>query len=275
MLKSGNILLCFFLMLSSTLGYGETNDSAIKILWDYQGDAGPAHWGELTPAFAVCSTGKMQSPINIAKRIVKTPPTLSLSYEPAPLRLVDDGLTTLTLGADETVFADGHGIQLDFPEDKTKEAIMLDDRLYRLVQLHVHAPSEHQLHGQTYPMEIHLVHQGNNGTAVVIGVFVQAGAANPALKKIIDNMPSDQGVEHLIESEQVNPRSLLPITGGYYSYPGSLTTPPCTEGVQWVVIMNPITASQSQIAKLRQAVDGDNARPVQSQYKRTIYSSRK
>lgn len=275
MLKSGKLLLCLLMLLTSTLGYAETNESGIKILWDYQGDAGPVHWGDLNPAFAICSSGRAQSPINITKRIVKTPPTLSLSYEPAPLRLVDDGLTTLTLGAEQTVIADGHGIQLNFPAETTKEAIMLDDHLFRLVQLHVHSPSEHQLHGQTYPMEIHLVHQGNNGTVVVIGVFVQTGAANPALKKIIDNMPADQGVEHLIEGEQVNPRSLLPPTGGYYSYPGSLTTPPCTEGVQWVVIMNPLTASSSQIAKLRQSVDGDNARPVQPQYKRTIFSSRK
>lgn len=242
----------------------QVEDAAVKIKWGYKGNIGPAQWARLSPEFTLCAKGTRQSPINISKKAAPAADGLLIRYRPAEMVIMDDGPTELTIGGDEIITNTGHGIQLNFPTVSPRETITYNHNDYRLVQFHLHTPAENQLDGQTYPMEIHFVHQGADGALAVLGVFVKAGQENGVIKKIIDNLPKMHGEQQLVQGESINPMRLLPQGKDYYSFPGSLTTPPCTEGVQWLVMADAITASPAQIAVLRKAVEGTNARPVQS-----------
>jgi carbonic anhydrase len=165
---------------------------------------------------------------------------------------------------------DGHSIQVNFPAKDIKETLTLAGKPYRLVQFHLHSPSENQWHGRSFPMEIHFVHQSSDGQLVVMGVFVNAGKQNTTFQQLMDHLPQSQGTSFLISGVSVNPANLLPTQRDYYEFDGSLTTPPCTEGVHWIVMAEPITASPAQINSLRNAAGGANARPVQPLHHRTI-----
>lgn len=265
-------IVSFFVAVTMCVGAAfAADDAGIKVKWGYTGNTGPSRWGQLDTEFAVCSTGKTQSPINITKKVTKADDqSLKVEYQPAEMNIVDDGQTDITLGKKQILFLDGHGVQLNFPSSGVAENIILNGERYRLIQFHFHSPSENTLRGQGFPMEIHFVHQGENGHVAVIGVFVKGGNENPDIQKIIDNLPEDEGKEHIVKNEQISPAGLLPDKRGYYYFAGSLTTPPCSEGLNWVVMENPITASPSQIAMLRKAAGGANARPVQSLNGRAI-----
>lgn len=251
--------------------HAETNDSSIKVQWGYKGNIAPARWGQLSPQFATCATGKEQSPINITRKIIKTAGVLGIHYQPAPMLIVDDGSTELMLGDTQTIVDDGHGIQLNFPN--IKEEVTWNDHAYHLVQLHIHTPSENAWHGQQFPLEIHFVHQGADGKVLVIGVLAKAGAANLALQKMIEHLPQEKGKVFPVQGEYINPYDLIPSKHNYFSFRGSLTTPPCTEGLQWVVMAEPLTASPAQIVALRKAANGANARPLQPLNGRQIFYS--
>lgn len=259
-----------------TLSYADTNDAATKVKWGYIGNTGPSTWAQLDPSFAICSSGQTQSPINIlTKKAKKSQDELVVHYQPAPMIIMDNGNTELLIGETQTLVNEGHGLQLNFPSDQTPESITWNGKDYHLVQFHIHTPSENLLSGQSYPMEIHFVHQGANGQLAVIGVMVKAGKDNPTLQKIIDNVPKEEGRPFSIQGQSVDPASLLPSTLHYYSVAGSLTTPPCSQGVQWIVMAEAITASPAQIVKLREAAGGANARPVQPLHGRLVHSSTK
>lgn len=257
--------------------FADTNDAAVKIKWGYKGHLSPAHWGALDPQFALCAIGKEQSPINITKKIIKTTNGLKTHYAVAPMTIVKDGITDLRIGKQHTVILDGHSVQLNFSEETAKEIANFKQADYRLLQFHFHTPSETQLNGRSFPLEVHFVHQGEEGKLLVIAVLVTTGAENPLLKKILAHLPAEIGEEITIRGETVNPSELLPMKPNrYYTFPGSLTTPPCTEGVEWVVLANTVSASPAQIQALRKAVDGVNARPVQPLNDRVItYSTEK
>ena len=237
------------------------DDSDIK--WSYQGKTGPKYWGQLSPEFALCANGKQQSPIDINEETSFSGVKLNMHYKAAPMMIVEDGLTELTIGDKQTIIHDGHSIQLNFPSESINEILTLNDTNYRLIQFHIHTPSENKWRGKQFPLEIHFVHQGNDGTVAVIGVFAKLGKANPALQKIIDHIPHEIGQEIRVPATRINPASFLPIKKSYYYFLGSLTTPPCTEGLRWVVMDEPITASPEQIRKLKQALSEPNSRPVQ------------
>ncbi|VVC76651.1 Carbonic anhydrase [Aquicella siphonis] len=253
----------------------DMNDSSVKVKWGYIGNNGPVRWGQLNPAFALCSKGQSQSPINIDKKFKKMDSDLEIHYQPAMMRIVDDGITQLLIKSTQTVINDGHGIQLNFPRNGARETIRFGGVDYHLEQFHMHSPSENTLNGQAFPMEIHFVHQGDDGKVAVIGVFVKAGKANPVLQNLIDHFPSDEGIEHSLQGVQINPVDLLPERRAFFYFSGSLTTPPCTEGLQWIVMPEPITASSAQILLFRNAAGGENARPVQPRHKRKIFYSEK
>lgn len=246
------------------------NDAATKIAWGYEGKIGPEYWGSLNAAYAVCANGKLQSPINIKKDTIIKNTALALNYQPAPMRIVDDGITELMIGNVHTIFNDGHTIQLNFDSD-TPESIIYDGKNYQLVQFHIHSPSENKWQGHAYPMELHFVHQGEKGTLLVIGVFVRHGKENPGFKQVLAHLPKREGRVVTINSKKINPKDLIPIRQDYYSFAGSLTTPPCSEGVQWLMMAEPITASAVQIAKLKRVI-GSNARPVQPLHGRQVFS---
>lgn len=237
--------------------------AAVKLKWSYKGNLGPERWGQIDPSFSLCSRGKSQSPINIIGKTISKKYDLSLNYTSAPLNIVNDGVTTLQIDNHQTIMNDGHSIQVNFSQN-ANESITYHGNSYKLVQFHIHTPSENQWHGQSFPMEIHFVHQGENGKVLVIGVFATGGKNNSEMQKIIRNLPSDKGKEHLIANEHINPAELFPSIMDYYNFMGSLTTPPCLENVEWIVLSTPISVSPAQIVMLRKAVGGANARPVQS-----------
>lgn len=265
-------LIILLLSLSASLSFAATEDEGAKVKWGYVGNKGPAHWARLNHEFAACAKGKQQSPINILKKVKKSDEKLTFNYQPSPAWLVDDGQTELQINNDKIIYRDGHGIQVNFHEDQPKELVDFAGETYRLVQYHLHTPSETEMRGQAYPLEIHFVHQGSNGHALVIAVLAKSGAANAELGKLIEQLPKEEGKEYAITDGDINPIDLMPATKtGYYLFPGSLTTPPCSEGVQWLVMADTITASSAQIVTLRKAMGGPNARPVQPLNKRRVY----
>jgi carbonic anhydrase len=220
--------------------------------WTYEGEKGPQFWGKLDPDFSLCAEGKSQSPIDIAKTSPASLPKLRAKFSPANLRIVHHEHL-----ADE--INNGHTIQVNYSEGDT---ITLGDVDYELIQFHFHAPSEHTVQGKQYPMEMHFVHKAPSGALAVIGVFIERGTHNAAFDTIWSNLPKQKGVESHYEHVQVNVDDLLPHSQRTYRYDGSLTTPPCSEGVKWLVMQSPIQLSAAQIWRFTSLIEGNN-RPVQ------------
>ncbi len=241
------------------------------VQWGYTGKTAPQDWGKLSPSFVTCAQGQVQSPIDIPSTGVNSVPyALAIHYQRAPMIIMDQGY----LAPDESTQSienKGHGIQLNFVS--TGEWISFAGQKYQLQQFHIHTPSENEINGKTYPLEIHFVHSNTKGQGLVIAVFVKEGPANPALQNLINHFPKKLGVPVLIKGQYVNPYNLLPNNYSYYSFMGSLTTPPCAEGIQWVVLSTPITASAAQIKAFTRAADGHNARPVQPVNGRAVFYS--
>ncbi len=220
--------------------------------WGYEGEHGPAAWGTLCPEFTTCGTGKSQSPIDISGAKAVLLPEMKTSYTPAQLRIVHHEHVA-------DLINNGHTVQVNYPAGST---LVLGEQSFDLAQYHFHAPSEHTLEGQHFPMEMHLVHKSAQGKLAVLGVFISEGAANAAFEPVWANLPKEKGVEVHLEHVTVDVDALLPKARAVYRYEGSLTTPPCSEGVQWLVFAEPITLSAEQIAAFRALVH-DNNRPVQ------------
>jgi len=248
----------------------DLNDSGVKIKWGYIGNIGPERWGQLDPSFAACSKGKTQSPINIPKKVKSADTALTINYHPEAASIIKDGSTELMIGTAQTIYNDGHGLQVNFTDTQNPETIHFSGKSYHLVQFHVHTPGETQWHNETFPMEVHLVHQSDDGGVAVVAVFVTGGEPNRALETMLNKAPREKGTERKLTSNTINPGSLLPAKLEYYNFMGSLTTPPCSEGLHWIVLANPITASPAQIVRFKQANNGVNARPVQPLYSRIV-----
>ena len=201
-------------------------------------------WGDLDPAYAACSAGQRQSPIDVAAPKPAAFPGVAFRYQAEPYSISNTG----------------HGIQLD--ATKSRSTIALDGTTYVLDQFHFHAPSEHTLNGRTHAMEMHIVHQSADGRAAVVAVFIDAGASNPAFDAITADLPKQKGQDVALEGE-IDAADLLPAgKSTVYRYTGSLTTPPCTEGVTFTVYDRPISLSKEQIGAFT-AIYDHNARPVQ------------
>lgn len=223
----------------------ETTESAAEELrhWTYSGEGGPENWGTLSPEFALCETGTMQSPINLVDATRTELPDPEFNYEPTPLEIVNLG----------------HTIQVNY---EPGSAITVGGTRYELLQFHFHTPSEHRLRGEEFPAELHLVHRGPGGELAVIGVLIERGSENAALEPVWNHLPETPGEELEVPSVQVDVEALLPAGGQHYRYAGSLTTPPCTEGVEWFVLEEPIELSAEQIDALHSIITTSN-RPVQ------------
>lgn len=211
--------------------------------WGYHGEDGPAHWGELDPAFGACKAGQMQSPIDLGKANEKADVTVAIDYKAVPL----------------SVLHNGHTVQFNVDNGS---AITLAGQSYKLLQVHFHTPSEHHMAGIAYPLEAHFVHKSDAGTLAVIGVMIQVGGENAALKPLIANLPMTTTPVHTVDGVTMDPAALLPEKHALVRYMGSLTTPPCSEGVNWMVMTQAVSASKAQIDALAKAM-GDNARPLQ------------
>lgn len=218
--------------------------------WSYKGDAGPSHWGTVSPEFATCGNGALQSPIDISPSKLRDMVTISTAYRSGDLAMTNNG----------------HTIQASFQPGSTLES---GGHRYGLVQVHFHTPSEHWVTGERYPLEAHFVHKDADGKLAVLGIFFKEGAPNAELGKLIANAPKSAQTAHQAHGIEFNPNGLLPHDLKVARYQGSLTTPPCTEGVNWHVAVNTMTASVEQIASLH-AIMGDNARPLQQQGSRQL-----
>lgn len=205
--------------------------------WSYQGDDGPSHWGGL------CSSGKNQSPVDLRDAVKARLAPLSFKYD--------------SLAQD--VLNNGHTVQVTYAPGST---LTVDSHQYQLKQFHFHAPSENLLDGKHFPLEAHFVHADADGNLAVVAVFFEGGAANAALEKLGKDLPLRAGDKHDLDVK-IAAAELMPKARDYYRFSGSLTTPPCSEGVNWLVLKHPITASEKQIEQLHAAMGHDNARPVQ------------
>ena len=200
-------------------------------------------WGELAAEFSACSAGTEQSPIDLAGSIGLDLPNIDTNYRPADATIVDNG----------------HTVQVNVPEAGTLE---LDGEEYQFVQFHFHAPSEHTIEGDHWPMEWHFVHRAVDGSLAVFGVLVEEGPAWPGFDDLIVSLPMEDGREEVVAA-QVDVSVFLPELTAAYHYDGSLTTPPCSEDVSWSVLQGSITMSAEQMAAFSGRLEEPNNRPVQ------------
>ncbi|MEO5359487.1 MAG: carbonic anhydrase [Nitrospirota bacterium] len=226
-----------------------------KTHWTYEGDSGPIKWGDLTSEYAVCKVGKHQSPVDIKdmKKVdMKIP--FRVNYKAVPLKMINNG----------------HTIQVNYAPGST---ITIYGKTYQLVQFHFHHPSEHTVTGKDYPMELHLVHRNDLGELAVLGIFMTEGKENATIKTLWENLPEKVNEEKSLPCINVNASALLPKMDNIVVYTGSLTTPPCSEGVSWNVAKGTIEVSKSQIDKFKSVI-GKNARPVQPINDRQLQESK-
>ena len=226
---------------TETVDVAEPEESVVtQASWNYEDETGPDSWAELSEDYAVCEAGTEQSPVALQTRSVEEAelPALSFDYGQADLDVKDTGLGYKALPTGE-------------------HTLTMGDETYELLQFHAHAPSEHTLDGETYPMEVHFVHQNDAGELAVVGVMIEEDGENAAYSPVISAIrgSADATVERL--------GVLFPEGSDYFTYEGSLTTPPCTEGVRWIVMEELVALSPEQVDTFED-VHGETNRPVQS-----------
>jgi carbonic anhydrase len=208
--------------------------------WTYEGEEGPEHWPEL--GYPNC-TGSEQSPVDIFPEAPIHNTGITFSYKMSTLNITNNG----------------HTIQVTYGNDST---INVNGKRYKLLQFHFHAPSEHTISDSLYDIELHLVHKGDDGKYAVIGIMLENGTENLAYSQIWKYLPKEKGDPQVINTIDINAINLLPSNKSYYQYNGSLTTPPCTEGVSWFVMSNTVKISKEQIDTFR-TIYSENSRPIQ------------
>lgn len=239
-------------------GCSEPTSSSVpaKAEWSYTGDNGPSHWGDLSPDYAMAKDGREQSPIDIAPE----------TADEAELRPLEFAYESTTID----ILNNGHTIEDDYHGGGT---LTVDGHAYRLAQFHFHSPSEHTVDGVHFPMEMHLVHKDSEGALAVVSVMFQHGESNAALATLEEHFPTEPGRAERVKGMSVNAEDLLPKSRMHYRYDGSLTTPPCSEGVKWFVMQEPVQASKEQVELFHSIID-DNNRPTQPLHGRAITRTR-
>jgi len=230
--------------------------------WGYEADNGPDAWGSMNSEWALCAAGREQSPIDLANATEIELPAVELDRP-------DEGeFDVLTQAGVIGALDNGHTIQVN---SKTGEKLTVAGRTYALVQFHFHAPSEHTVDGKHFPMEMHFVHQAEDGALAVVGVLVEEGAPNPGIAPLWAQLSEAPGTKITVEIRAEFAEPVFPSVGtGFYHYAGSLTTPPCSEGVQWFVRKTYTSLSKEQIAEFTAVYDHNN-RPVQVLNERALY----
>jgi len=219
------------------------HDAHGDVHWAYVSEGGPQEWGKLDSKFVMCSIGRNQSPIDLAAAV---------RAELEPLRF------DYAAGATD-IQNNGHTVQVDYGPGST---LVVDGKAFALTQFHFHAPSENTIDGKRFAMEAHLVHADKDGNLAVVAVMFEDGPANAALARLWALLPTKAGEKRALPAG-VDAAALLPAQRSYYRFDGSLTTPPCSEGVRWLVLKSPVSASQAQVAQFAAALPGPNNRPVQ------------
>lgn len=227
---------------------GEHSERPLQ--WSYEGPGGPEYWSELSERFMVCQAGQEQSPIDITQASGAAVPALAFDYRPATARVVHKNLT----------------LQVDL---EPGSSLRVGDETYMLRQFHFHTPSEHRVGGREYPMELHLVHEDAWGQLAVVGVLIESGEESAALEPVWSLLPERVSEEWPVDGLAFDVAELLPADRAYFRYAGSLTVPPCQEGVRWSVLKQPLQLSPGQIDRFR-ALFKSNARPVQPWHGRVV-----
>ena len=224
-----------------------------NIHWDYEGAGSPENWGRIDAANKACAIGQRQSPIDIRDGIKVDLEPIAFNYRPSTFRVTDNG----------------HTIQVEVGES----SITLTGKTYELVQFHFHRPSEEKINGQRFDMVVHLVHKSDDGHLAVVAVLLERGDENPFIQMIWNNLPLEKHTSVQPPVATIDPANLLPASPNYYTYMGSLTTPPCTEGVLWLVMKQPVQVSQEQI-QIFSRLYKNNVRPIQPVAGRLIKEGR-
>jgi len=232
-------------VICSTSAFAQTH-------WGYEGEAGPSNWSKLDPKFVMCALGRNQSPIDI---------TGFVEADLKPLKF------TYSAGAQEiAIVNNGHTIQINYAPGSS---LTVDGREFELKQFHFHAPSENKINGKQFPLEGHLVHADKDGNLAVVAVMFEEGAASSALAKLWEKLPTKSGDKNPLPTG-LSVAQLLPANRDYYRYDGSLTTPPCSEGVRWLVLKKVATASKAQIDQFAKTMGHANNRPLNPINARTV-----
>ena len=227
-----------------------------KTAWSYEGAKGPEHWGDLDPNYAACKSGREQSPIDIRNARKAELPAIRFEYKNGPLKIINNGYTAVRVN-----YAPGNG-----------NFLVMGDQRYELTQFHFHHPSEEYIHGKPYDMVAHLMHESSEGKIAGVAVLLQAGRANSTVHQLWEHMPNTPGKEEVIAGVEVNPTGLLPRDTSYYMYMGSLTAPPCTEGVTWFVLKTSVDISAEEISAFA-ALYPHDVRPPQPLNGRVVRES--
>ena len=227
-------------MLGAGLAWSPAFAEGKKPHWGYANDNGPARWAGMSDKFRTCGTGKVQSPVNITSASVSRGATLDLSYKTGGAVIVNNG----------------HTVQVNVPKGNTLTA---GGKTFHLKQFHFHTPSENTVDGKHYDMEMHLVHQADDGQLAVVAVMIEKGKRFSAFDLM--PTPAEAGEKVDVSVWAVNPADFMPNEHAHVAFPGSLTTPPCSEGVKWFVMLHPMQVKAATIARFH-GVLGNNNRPV-------------
>jgi carbonic anhydrase len=227
-----------------------------KTPWSYGGEKGPEHWGDLDPEYATCKIGKEQSPIDIRNSRKARLPAIRFEYKSGPVKTINNGYTAVRVN-----YAPGNG-----------NFLFVGNQRYELRQFHFHHPSEESIHGKHYDMVAHLMHESSDRKIAGVAVLLKAGRANAIVERLWEHMPNTPGKEEVIAGVEVDPAGLLPRDTSYYTYMGSQTAPPCTEGVMWLVLKNAMEISPEEIGAFA-ALYPHDVRPPQPLNGRVVKES--
>ena len=244
---------------SGTETASESHGGGHGVHWGYEAGNGPADWGSMSPEWILCAEGREQSPIDLANATQVELPGVEID--------TPSGQEVKVLNQEGVIGAldNGHTIQIN---SRTGETLTVGDKTYALIQFHFHAPSEHTVDGEHFPMEMHFVHQAEDGALAVVGVLIEEGTENPGIAPLWAQLAAAPGTVQIPARFADN---VFPDAGsGFYHYDGSLTTPPCSEGVKWYVRKTLTRLSSDQIADFTASYDHNN-RPVQALGNRTLY----
>jgi carbonic anhydrase len=244
-------IICWTLVLVATSAAQEHHP---EHAWDYGDSKGPTRWGELKPEFAPCKNGHRQSPIDVRNPQKADLPSIQFDYKSSPLHIVDNG----------------HTVMINYGPGSS---ITVGGTKYALKQFHFHRPSEETINGEGYEMVVHLVHADQNGRLAVVAVLLQKGKDNPLVHELWNDLPKEKEKEEKLDGVQIDVAGLLPADRGYYTYQGSLTTPPCSEIVTWFVLKHPMAISAEEIQQFSKLYRHD-ARPTQPLYGRVVLESK-
>ena len=210
--------------------------------WDYGDAHGPSHWGDLESDFVTCKTGHHQSPIDIRNPETANLPALHFDYKPSALHIIDNG----------------HTIMINY---EPGSSISVGGKQYTLKQFHFHRPSEEKINGKSFEMTLHLVHADAEGKLAVVAVLLQEGGDNSLVRELWKDTPKEKDKEELFDQVQIDVSQLVPSDHGYYTFSGSLTTPPCSEDVTWFVLKHPMTISAAEIQQFSKRTGTMHDRP--------------